>query len=414
MRMEKEKHIYTVTELTRGIKIALEDNFPTVWIEGEISNFKRPSSGHLYFTLKDEHSQLKAVMFRGRNQGIKFEIGDGLKVVCFGQISVYERQGQYQLYVEVIEPKGVGALTLAFEQLKEKLQKEGLFSPEHKKPLPLLPECIGVVTSPTGAAIRDILNILKRRFPNLHIILNPVAVQGEGAAQEIAAAIGEFNQLANVDVIIVGRGGGSLEDLWAFNEEVVARAIYDSRIPIISAVGHEIDMTMSDFVADLRAPTPSAAAELVIPAKVEMRERIANLTKSLKTDLINRLSFMENRLGALMENRVFREPFNIIEQRQQEIDDLSQSLEREASHCVELSEVRFKNYIGKLDALSPLKVLLRGYSITLKSPGDKIIRDVRVLKKKDLVETSLSRGSFISEVKEVRRKSAIRSKYGGD
>ena len=401
--MGKEKHIYTVTELTRDIKFILEDSFPAVWIEGEISNFKHHTSGHFYFTLKDEYSQLRAVMFRGSNQRIRFEIENGLKVICSGRIGVYERRGEYQLYVEVIEPKGVGALQLAFEQLKKKLYQEGLFDPAHKKPLPLLPERIGVVTSASGAAIRDILNVLARRFPNVHIILNPVQVQGEGAAEDIAAAIGEFNRLIPVDVIIVGRGGGSLEDLWAFNEEIVARAIHSSRIPIISAVGHEIDTTISDFVADLHAPTPSAAAELVIPPKAELAERISNLRRRLKVDLVNKLTLMENRLKTLMEKRVFREPNDYIQQYQQTIDDLSSLVRVRVSHLIELSEVRFKNYLGKLEALSPLKVLLRGYSISVKLPKKKIIRDVRVLKEKDLVETKVARGSFVSEVKKITR-----------
>lgn len=402
--MKEEKHIYTVTEITRDIKIILEDSFPAVWVEGEISNFKHHTSGHLYFTLKDKYSQLKAVMFRSRNEGMKFEIENGLKVICFGSIGVYEKHGQYQLYVEVVEPRGVGALQLAFEQLKKRLQKEGLFDPAHKLPLPMLPEHIGVITSPAGAAIRDILKVLVRRFPNVHIILNPVAVQGEGAAEEVAKAIGEFNRLIPVDVIIVGRGGGSMEDLWAFNEEVVARAIYNSHIPIISAVGHEIDTTISDFVADLRAPTPSAAAELVIPSKVELEERIANLTRRLKTELINRLSVMENRLRVLMEKRIFREPFDYIQQYQQRVDELSQLLGVRASQLIELNEARFKNYLGRLEALSPLKVLLRGYSISLKLATGEIIRDVKTLKEKDLIETKVSRGSFTSEVKKIMNK----------
>lgn len=402
MKMKEEKHIYTVSEVTRGIKVILEDSFPAVWVEGEVSGFKHHSSGHFYFGLKDEHSQLRAVMFRGQNEKIKFKIEDGLKVICFGRIGVYEKRGEYQIYVEVMEPQGVGALQLAFEQLKRRLHQEGLFDPAHKKPLPMLPQRIGVVTSPTGAAIRDILNILTRRFPNVHIILNPVAVQGKGAAEEIALAINEFNRLANVEVIIVGRGGGSPEDLWAFNEEVVARAIYDSRIPIVSAVGHEIDTTISDFVADLRAPTPSAAAELVVPSKAEITERINNLRRRLKAELVNRVSLMQSQLNSLMEKRVFRQPFDITQQYQQTVDNLSQLLGMRAFHLTELRQERFKNYLGRLDALSPLKVILRGYSISMKLPEGKLIRDVSILKEKDLVETRVSKGKFVSEVRKIQ------------
>ncbi|MEE9165043.1 MAG: exodeoxyribonuclease VII large subunit, partial [Nitrospinota bacterium] len=262
-----ERQVYTVTEITRAIKFSLETEFPRVWIEGEISNLRIPSSGHMYLTIKDEESQIKVVMFRSGKSQLKFGPKDGDQVIVKGKITVYEPRGEYQIVIDYMEPKGIGALQLAFQQLKEKLSKEGLFDEELKKSLPLLPQKIGIITSPTGAAVRDILNIIDRRFPNVHILIAPVKVQGEGAAQEIAAAVKDLNKIKGVDVIIVGRGGGSIEDLWAFNEEVVARAIFESEIPVISAVGHEIDFTISDFVADLRAPTPSAAAELVVRDK---------------------------------------------------------------------------------------------------------------------------------------------------
>ena len=271
------RYIYKVSELTSSIKLILEDSFPNIWVEGEISNLKSPSSGHIYFTLKDDRSELKSVFFKSDNEKIKFDIKDGMHVICSGRISLYEKQGVYQLYVTGLEPKGVGALQLAFEQLKEKLFKEGLFDESRKKPLPMLPDRIGIVTSPTGAAIGDMLKVLKRRFSNVEILINPVKVQGEGAKEEIAGAIRDFNDMNNVDVIIVGRGGGSLEDLWAFNEEVVARAICDSKIPIISAVGHEMDWTISDLAADLRAATPSVAAELVIAKKSELIDALDNI-----------------------------------------------------------------------------------------------------------------------------------------
>ena len=264
---KEEKHIYTVSEITRYMRAIIEDSFPAVWVEGEISNFVLHSSGHMYFSLRDSNAVLKSAMFSRANAKLKFRPKDGMKVICFGKMSLYEPRGDYQLIVEEIEPKGVGALQLQFQELKERLSKEGLFDESHKIPVPHLPTRIGIVTSPTGAAIHDILNVVRRRFANIEIIINPVRVQGEGAKDEIAEAIRDFNRFGAIDVMIVARGGGSLEDLWAFNEEVVARAIYDSELPVISAVGHEVDYTISDFVADLRAPTPSAAAELSSPER---------------------------------------------------------------------------------------------------------------------------------------------------
>ncbi len=265
-----EKRIYTVSEITKNIQVILEQAFPGVWIEGEISNFVLHSSGHMYFSIRDANAVLKCAMFRRANARLKFKPKNGMKIICMGAISVYKARGDYQLIVEEIEPKGIGALQLQFQQLKEKLIREGLFDQSHKVPIPFLPTRIGVVTSPTGAAIRDILNVARRRFSNVEIIINPVKVQGIGAKEEISTAINLFDELKNIDVMIVGRGGGSLEDLWPFNEEVVARAIYSSKVPIISAVGHEVDWTIADFVADFRAPTPSAAAELVIPRKEDL------------------------------------------------------------------------------------------------------------------------------------------------
>src|SRR4030067_3150139 len=256
------RYILTVSELTQEIKDILEDKFPDVWVEGEISNLRIPPSGHIYFTLKDDFSQIRVVLFKNQARSLRFSPEDGLHVICRGRGSLYEKRGEYQLILEEMEPKGIGALQLAFLQVKERLEKEGFFDPARKRQIPMVPQTIGIVTSPTGAVIRDMLQIIDRRFENVHILLYPVRVQGEGASLEIARAIEYFNDRMNVDVIIVGRGGGSLEDLWAFNEEGVARAIYHSRIPIISAVGHETDYTISDFVADLRAPTPSAAAAL--------------------------------------------------------------------------------------------------------------------------------------------------------
>lgn len=369
------RYIYKVSELTSSIKLILEDSFPNIWVEGEISNLRCPSSGHIYFTLKDDRSELKSVFFKSDNEKIKFDIKDGMHVICSGRISVYEKQGVYQLYITSLEPKGIGALQLAFEQLKEKLFKEGLFDESRKKPLPMLPDRIGIVTSSTGAAIMDILKVLKRRFSNVEVVINPVKVQGEGAKEEIANAITEFNNMDNVDVIIVGRGGGSLEDLWAFNEEIVARAIYGSKIPIISAVGHETDWTISDFVADLRAPTPSVAAELVIAKKSELIDALDNIEKKLK-------SF----------------PVDIVKEYEQHLDDMELGLNLRLKHYLELKEENFKLASEKINMLSPLGILKRGYSITYKLPEGEILKDAGVLGKGDMVETRLSKGIFRSRV----------------
>ena len=406
MKTAEEKRIYSVSELTRNIRLVLEQSFGTVWVEGEVSNFTRHQSGHMYFSIKDNESLLSCVFFRGVNTGLKFEIKSGMQVLCFGRISVYNKRGQYQLYVDKIEPKGAGALQIAFEQLKEKLNKEGLFDKTRKKQIPYLPQRVGVITSPTGAAIRDILNILKRRYSNIEIILNPTAVQGESAKHEIAEAIDVFNTLGNVDVIILGRGGGSLEDLWAFNEEIVARAIFASKIPIISAVGHEIDWTISDFVADFRAATPSAAAELVIPRKEDLEGAVKNFTDRLKVALLSRVDFLKEKLKALEGAYIFKEPMNIITQREQEVDDLCQALYSKGDLIVRFKKEAMKIVAGKLEALSPLAILNRGYSITMRENNGEILKDAGSLKKKELVRTKFAKGEIISKVEGVKREAA--------
>lgn len=398
---EKEKHIYTVAEITKYIRMIVEDSFPGVWVEGEISNFIRHSSGHMYFSMRDASAVLKCAMFKRANEKLKFLPKDGMKVICFGSVGVYEARGDYQLIVEEIEPKGIGALQLQFQQLKEKLKKEGLFDEAHKVPIPYLPTKIGIVTSPTGAAIRDILNIARRRFSNVEIIINPVKVQGETAKDEIAGAIREFNALANIDVMIVTRGGGSLEDLWSFNEEIVARAIYDSEIPVISAVGHEIDYTISDFVADFRAPTPSAAAELVIPKKDDLVNAINTSMVRLKNALLGKVEMLTENLARLRGAYVLRQPMNIITQYQQTIDGLAKDLAIRIGHIVKMRGERFNLLIGKLEALSPLAILGRGYSITTKLADMAIVKDSSALKKGDEVETKLGTGKFRSRVEEI-------------
>ena len=354
MNEQKEKHIYTVSELTKYVRVILEDSFPAVWIEGEISNFVLHSSGHMYFSLRDAGAVLKCAMFARSNAKLKFRPKDGMKVICFGKLSVYEARGDYQLIAEEIEPKGIGSLQPQFQQLKEKLLKEGLFEASHKVPIPFLPTRIGVVTSPTGAAIRDILNIARRRFSNVEIIINPVKVQGESAKNEIAAAIRLFNKLKNIDVMVVTRGGGSLEDLWSFNEEVVARAIYESEIPVISAVGHEIDYTISDFVADFRAPTPSAAAELVIPRKEDLSNLIDTATTRLKNALSVKIKQLTEKLSALIESYILRQPLNLVTQYEQMIDDLRKDMTLRVEHLVKMRGENYNLLIGKLEALNPL------------------------------------------------------------
>jgi exodeoxyribonuclease VII large subunit len=407
---EKDIQIYTVSQLTQNIRFVLEGTFPEIWVEGEVSNFKVYPSGHMYFSLKDEKSIINCVFFKNANSSLDFAIEDGMHVLCFGRISVYGKRGQYQLCVNTAEPRGKGALQLAFEQLKKKLQKEGLFDEEHKKPLPFLPVHIGVVTSPTGAAIRDVLKVARRRFANVEITIRPVRVQGDEAKHEIAQAIEEFNEFNRyidetgseehpVDVMIVGRGGGSLEDLWPFNEEKVARAIYASSIPVISAVGHEIDYTISDFTADLRAPTPSAAAELVIPLKKDLSSRIKECRDRAKAALKTKIDVLGKEVKGLRESYILRAPMNVFLQLEQQVDDLTRTIKANTAHQVELKKREFAMASGKLAMLSPLAVLQRGYSITFKE--EKVVKDIAELKRGDLLRTRLVRGHAFSKVEKL-------------
>ena len=400
-REQSQKHVYTVSELTKYIRLIVEESFPGIWVEGEISNFILHSSGHIYFSLRDAGATLKCAFFKHANQKLKFKPKDGMKVIALGSVSVYEPRGDYQLIVEDVEPKGIGALQLQFEQLKERLQKEGLFDDKYKVPIPFLPTRIGVVTSPTGAAIQDILNIARRRFANIEIIINPVKVQGADAKDEIAAAIKQFNELKNIDVMIVGRGGGSLEDLWPFNEEVVARAIFASKIPVISAVGHEVDYTISDFAADFRAPTPSAAAELVIPRKEELLNLIKASLDRLNNAMLDSLGLFRERLDNLRKSYILRRPLNYIVQRQQHMDDLRKDISVSIGHIVDMAGEKFSRIISKLEALSPVSILGRGYSITKKFPEGVIIKEAMSLKPGDRVETRLGQGKFRSKVEEI-------------
>jgi len=398
---QREKHVYTVSELTRDIRVIIEDAFPGVWVEGEISNFILHTSGHIYFSLKDASAIVRCAMFKRANEKLKFSLKNGMKVIVLGSVSLYEARGDYQLIIEELEPRGVGALQLQFQQLKEKLQKEGLFDERYKTPIPFLPTRIGVVTSPTGAAIRDILSIARRRFANVEIIINPVKVQGVDAKEEIAAAIRQFNELGNIDVMIVGRGGGSLEDLWPFNEEVVARAIFASEIPVISAVGHEIDFTIADFVADFRASTPSAAAELVIPKKEDLKRKVDTATAHLNHLLSSLICTCKERLLSLQSAHVLRRPLNFIVQREQRIDDLRKEMSVRIGHILEMSAQKRDGIEAKLEAFNPKRILERGYSITLKLPGGEVIKDVSAISRGDRVETRLGKGQFWSRIEEV-------------
>ena len=400
---ETNEKFFTVSEITREIRTSLEHKFSNIGVLGEISNVRKPGSGHVYLTLKDKNSQLQAVVFRNTASRIKFELKDGMEVISFGSVTVYEPRGQYQLIINKIEPKGVGALQLAFQQLKEKLEKEGLFDHAHKKEIPFIPKKIGIVTSPTGAAIKDILNIIDRRFANVEVLIYPVKVQGEGAAQEIAEAITELNNYSDIDVIISGRGGGSLEDLWAFNEEIVARSIYNSKIPVISAVGHEIDLTIADLVADKRALTPSEAGELVVPRKDLLIEKTEKFKTRLLQSLTGKLRFSKEKLDRIANSYVIRQPFDRLNRWQQSLDEFAQRLNLNITHALNTEREKLSGIAGKLESLSPLNVLKRGYTITTRQEDNKSLRDIKNLSKGDKIKTNLSKGSIISEILSIER-----------
>ena len=415
---DKRKNLYTVSELNANIKSLIEETFPFIWIFGEISNFRIPASGHFYFTLKDSASQISAVMFRGQQRNLKFEPEDGINVIGMGRISVYEPRGTYQIIIEYLEPSGAGALQIAFEKLKNRLSAEGCFDDVHKKQLPFLPYKISIITSTSGAVVHDILHIVNRRFPNLPIQIVPVKVQGEGAEEQIVEALDLLNTINDTDVIILARGGGSLEDLQAFNSESVARAIYASHLPVVSAIGHETDYTIADFVADLRAPTPSAAAELVVPQKSELRKRLSAVQMLLKIEIGNYFNYIKSKLKENTQR--IQDPRRKIEDSSLKIDDLASRLNRILCHRIHLEQKNYRlwddrlqannpidifinikqklNYTNsnlqkifeiyiklkkvqireikeKLRALSPVAILKRGYSITRTLPGKTVVRD---------------------------------------
>ena len=388
----------SVTDLSKYIKekIAGDEVLNNVLVKGEISNYKHHYTGHLYFTLKDENSLIKCIMFRSAAVNLKFEPKDGMKVMVFGTVSVFERDGVYQIYCKAMQEDGMGSLYKAYEEMKARLEKEGLFEQSHKKKIPMFPKCIGVLTSNTGAVIRDIINVSTRRNPNVYIKLLPVPVQGEGAAEKIAEAIKIMNDKKLADVIIVARGGGSLEDLWPFNEEIVARAIYDSELPIISAVGHETDFTIADFVADLRAPTPSAAAELAVPNISDIMLKLESYNNRYKLALKKKVEFMRLRYEKCMNSRVFKEPLQKINEKYMLIDMKVKSMQNSISNIYNAKKTNMVKHIAKLDALSPLKTLTRGYSI-IQLEG-KVVKSVNQLKKDDEVVLKLVDGQAKAKI----------------
>jgi exodeoxyribonuclease VII large subunit len=417
--------VLTVSELTRRLQEVLEDRFPAVWVEGEISNFRLYGSGHAYFTLKDADSQIRAVLFRNRGRRIKFEPADGLHVMAFGSIEVYAQRGEYQMVIELLEPKGLGALQLAFEQLKTRLQAEGLFDQARKRELPRFPRKIGIVTSTSGAAIRDILRVIGRRFGELHIVIAPCRVQGDGAAEEIAQGIRDLNALGGVDVIIVGRGGGSLEDLWAFNEELVARAIVASKVPVVSAVGHEVDFTIADFVADLRAPTPSAAAELVVREKQavvdslgQLRARLERFAARPLRDLERRVDELTARLRRAMRTELGRanhrvalstralrasDPVARVARDRHRLENLQSRMTASLNRRRDRARYALETAVGRLDSLSPLAVLGRGYSLTRTATGE-VVRSPAQVNVGDAIRVLLHRGSLDAQVTDTRER----------
>jgi exodeoxyribonuclease VII large subunit len=433
--------LYTVSTLTALLRVHIESAFSDIWVEGEVSNLRIPTSGHAYFTLKDASSQIRAVLFRSVGRSQRFALQDGLQLVCRGRVTVYEPRGDYQVIVEYAEPKGVGALQLAFEQLKARLAAEGLFDQARKRPLPFLPRRIGVVTSPTGAAIRDIVQVAHKRDPGVTIVLDPVAVQGESAAGEIARAIEELNEMGGFDVLIVGRGGGSLEDLWPFNEEIVARAVAASRIPVVSAVGHEIDFTIADFVADMRAPTPSAAAELVVRDRVDLLKRVVGygdrvvhavrtvlrdlyarveaerrglldptalvaramqrrdeLEMRLRLTQVNRLKYIRSAVEALRQDVLLRSPLQLIQRGLTQLPHLRMRLQQRMTVALELWRRSLEESMGTLHALSPLAILGRGYSITRRWPELTVLRAASAVAPGEVVHVRLAVGELLCEV----------------
>lgn len=415
--MEAANRIWSVNELTRYIKNILGGDaiLQNVWVRGEISNFKHHSAGHMYFTVKDESSSLRCVMFRSRNGLLSFVPADGMRVLINGYIGLYEKSGQYQMYAEEMQPDGLGALHLAYEQLKKKLEAEGMFSPERKRPLPYLPRKIGIVTSPTGAAIRDMITVLRRRFPNSEIILAPVHVQGGEAPAEISRALHLLGEVPGLDVVIVGRGGGSLEELQAFNTETVARAIAGCAVPVVSAVGHETDFTLSDLAADVRAPTPSAAAEIVVPEKAELSRLLRSLQVKLIYTVKRRLELERSIFNRCLRSHVFRRPTAQLFERRQEVGDLQQKLTLQIRHRTQLKKQAVAALAGRLNTLNPLGILARGYAVCLNSETGTVIRRIKDAAAVSRVDVRVTDGKLHCRIIEIKEDTGDgEEKAGGD
>lgn len=403
--MINDAQILSVGALTRQIKQLLDASFEQVWVSGEICNLKRASSGHVYLTLRDAEAQLRAVMWRSLAQRLKFDPHDGLEVIARGKLDVYAPHGEYKLVIEELQPKGLGPQELALRQLKEKLFRLGYFDPKRKKPLPAFPRRLALVTSPTGAAVRDMLKVLRSRWPDLEVFVCPVRVQGDGAGADIAAALHRLdrlygNQALPVDVIVLGRGGGSSDDLSAFNEEVVAQAIFKCRVPVVSAVGHEIDTTIADLVADRRAATPTEAATLIVPDRGQVESDLADLWDRLRDGLNQRLALARQRLEDLAARRVFRQPLQRIREEEQRLDDRADRLHRAARQRLDRSRLQLTALADRLQTLSPLNVLGRGYSLTRTEADGAVVRDPRQVRPGQRVVTHLQHGRLLSRVEE--------------
>ncbi len=402
--MRSQPQAHTVSEITRLIKTTLEQSYRDIWVEGEISGYHLHTSGHRYFSLKDEHAVLRVTLWRSVGAYLKFEPEDGQKVLVYGDISVYERGGQYQLNCRKLVPVGVGELELAFRQLYEKLAAEGLFDDDRKQPIPEFALKIGIVTSPTGAAIRDIVQIARRRNDSIHLVIYPAQVQGDGAEDTIAAGIRYFNERSDIDVIITGRGGGSLEDLWPFNTETTVRAIAASKIPVVSAVGHEVDVTLSDLAADLRAPTPSAAAELVVWSKTEFLERVRSAVVRQASLLSSVVGAARQALRSLLARPVFARPLDFVLQQHQYLDGLMRHFRMAGKNNLEAQHNRLSLALSRLETLSPVKILTRGYTVSRKLPGRQLLRSVADASTGQSIETVLVDGQLVSQVKDVKPK----------
>ncbi len=400
-REEEARQVRTVSEVTGLVKSVLETSLPSLWVEGEISNFKHHSSGHMYFTLKDDSSALPSLMFRFANEKLAFKPGNGMRVVAQGRIKVYEPQGRYQLYVERMRPSGIGALAQAFEELKKRLAEEGLFDPDHRKPLPEFPWTVAVVTSPTGAAVRDVIRVIRARASMTDIVVVPTVVQGADAASSIAEAIRAVDAWGGADVAIVGRGGGSLEDLWAFNEEIVARAIYGARIPIISAVGHEVDVTIADFVADARAATPSNGAELAVRDGADVSRRVASLDRRVGAAMRSRLSGLEEHVTRLHAAYAFKLPREIIERSAQRVDELSRRAGSSVAQLVAAARAEVARYETALRLSDPHGIMARGYAAVSVLPKATPLRSIDDVEPGVAVRVSVADGRLDCEVKKI-------------